>query len=453
MMWRKSGILYSLSSLGLSLVAFTFTTYVGFFYIDTVGLPPRWIGWGLFAFSWWNAINDPLMGIISDRTRTRWGRRIPYIAAASVPLGLFFALLWQPPAWDDPRVVYLWFFILVVLYDSAYSLVHLNVSALFPEMFHSLQERARVSTWRQWFNSVGLLAGSALTPILVQMWGWARVGITYGLVTVTTLLLSLLGSVEVAAYSRLGTLPLTQTVAVALRNGPFLLFLGILFALRMGLTLVIAVMPFYAKYNLHAGPGGLTWLLGVPIVSVLLLMPLWRRVVTFLGARRSLLAGALLTMAGTFPLALTDDLPVALGLLVLAGAGLGGLFVTPDILLADVVDYDFVLHGKRREGIFIGVSNFVTRLPNTVQALMVGEVLARSGYVAGVFQQTTSTIWGIRTLTGIVPALAMAALAVMAWKYPLDGERLARIKEEAKALRDQVEGMGREVPVDGLLVT
>lgn len=438
-MRKKRGVLYSLSSLGLSLVAFTFSTYVGFFYIDHVGLPPRWVGWGMFAFSWWNAFNDPLLGVLSDRTRTRWGRRIPYIAVAALPLGLAFALLWQPPAFSRMSAVFAWFLALTFLYDGAYSLIHLNVSALFAEMFVTLQERARVSAWRQWFSALGLLIGSAVTPILTARWGWPRMGLAYASTTVGTLFLSLLGSVEVPAYSRLGTFPFVQTVLVALRNLPFLLYLGMLFGTRMGFTLVVAVMPFYAKYNLRSGEQSLTWLMGVPVLTALVLMPLWRHITAFLGARRSLLLATVMTVVGLTPLAFTASLRHALAALFVVGGSMGGVLIASDILLADIIDFDFVLHGKRREGIFVGISNFVTRLPNPVQALLVGEVLARTGYVAGVLEQKGTTVWGLRALTGGIPAAAMVVVALLALWYPLDGARLAEIKAASHALRLEVE--------------
>src|SRR5690606_36181084 len=107
--------------------------------------------------TFWNAVNGPLAGALSDRTRTRWGRRIPYIALGSLPLALFFALVWLAPfRGDDPRL-FAYFLGVIFLFDTLFTLVSLNLVALFPEMYPSLAERAEVSGYRQVFALVGLV--------------------------------------------------------------------------------------------------------------------------------------------------------------------------------------------------------------------------------------------------------------------------------------------------------
>src|SRR3989338_3166826 len=161
-MFKK--LAYSFGAVATALSYQAFSTYIIFFYVDSMKLPPYLAGIGMLIYAVWNAVNDPIAGFISDHTRTRWGRRIPYIALGIIPFGLVYFLLWIPPfgAIDQVFWLFLYFTVFICLFDGFYTVTVLNWASLYPEMFSSLKERAEVNAFRQTFGMIGLLLGVAL---------------------------------------------------------------------------------------------------------------------------------------------------------------------------------------------------------------------------------------------------------------------------------------------------
>jgi GPH family glycoside/pentoside/hexuronide:cation symporter len=219
------------------------------------------------------------------------------------------------------------------------------------------------------------------------------------------------------------------------------IYLGIGFLIRLALTTLNSTMPFYASYVLGLGTTGASWLLGVALGAALLAMRPWAWLLARWGARRTALIAELLVAAAVLPFLFLRDWPSALAAAALAGINLAGLQVTPDVLLAEVVDADHVYTGQRHEGIYFGVGNFVNRLPNVLQAAGIGEMLTLAGFSAGLTTQPPAVTVGLRLLIGGVPALALGLAALLTWLYPLHGARLAQIKAQVAVLRAAAEGL------------
>lgn len=458
---RWQTILYASGSLSVALSYQAFATYIQFLYIDVFGLRAAWVGlvWSLYGI--WNAVNDPLAGYWSDRTRTPWGRRVPWIAGLFLPLAASFYFLWAPPASllsSSDRALLLYFMLLVLVFDLLWTMVVMNWTSLFPEMIPDEKQRASVSGWRQVFSLVGLLVGVALPPVIAgEDWsGRQEVGLMLAVVTALFFGLSLLGSRERPELQDERPLGFRQALRATLRNRDFLYFLGANLAIQFIFMMLTATVPFYTKYvlriqgplsiaflDLTLDPGTQTSLfLGATFVVALPAMPLWTVLAQRWGAWKALRGACLLCAAILLLFFFPADFYSGLLVAVTFGLGLAGLLMLTDLLIADVVDADELKTGRRREGMFFGMNGFVIRFAFTVQGLITGTILTLSGYVtptAGILypQQPPSALWGIRLMIGGFPALAAIVAFLLLRRFRLHGQQLARMQTEVQALHRQ----------------
>ena len=217
---------YSFGAVATALSYQAFSTYIIFFYVDVVKLPAYLAAIAMLIYGIWNAINDPLAGFISDHTKTRWGRRIPYIALGAIPFGIIYFLLWIPPFLDFSQagLLFLYFLIFICLFDGFYTVTIINWASLYPEMFPSLLERSQVNAYRQSFGMLGLVLGIAAPPLIYGALGWGVMGAIFGAVISTSLLIALWGSRENKIFSSEKQLPLGPSLKATLKNRSVLTF-------------------------------------------------------------------------------------------------------------------------------------------------------------------------------------------------------------------------------------
>jgi GPH family glycoside/pentoside/hexuronide:cation symporter len=443
--------LYAAGSLGVALSYQCFGTYIQFFYIDILGLQAALVGVGWSLYGIWNALNDPLAGHWSDRTRTRWGRRTPWIAGGFIPLGLFFYLLWTPPAAlvrGGPMPLFVYFMAAVLIFDLLWTVVVMNWSALFPEMIPEPRDRMGVSAWRQLFSVVGLLAGVALPPLLVGAdWsGRGTMALAFAIGTSLAFGLALIGIREPPAARASPPFALGPALLASWRSLPFRWFLVANLHKELIYSLLTASVPFWAKYVLRieapvvalgvsltpAAQNAL--LLGSAFVMALPALPFWTRVARRIGARRAWQIAQSAFGAAMVGVFFAGDFFQGLAAMSVAGLALSGLLVFPDLLISEVVDQDANVTGRRREGIYFGLNGFVIRFAFTMQGLATGLVLHATGYVSASAErlhpiQPAPALLGIRALVALLPILA--SLVVI-----------------AALQRDRMDRRGSERPVD-----
>lgn len=456
---RHQMILYSSGSLAVALSYQAFSTYIQFLYIDVLGLRAAWVGFVWSVYGVWNAVNDPLAGYWSDKTQTRWGRRIPWIAALFIPLALTFYLLWVPP---DGFVagrglsLLIYFLVFVLAFDLLWTIVVMNWTALFPEMVPDEKQRATVSGWRQVFSLIGLLVGVALPPVLAGEDWSGRGGMAMLLAGVTAVFfgLSLLGSKERREFQHDEPLPFKEAIRATITNRDFLYFLEMNLMVQFVFLALTSTVPFYAKYVLKIQSDlsvlGTTIdvgtqnsiFLGLTFIIALPAMPLWTYFARRWGAWRALRL-CLITSAGTLLFFFwPTDFFSGLAVTMVFGISLAGLLMLTDLLIADVVDADELATGARREGLYFGMNGFIIRFAFTIQGIFTAVVLTWTGYIAPTETilypaQPDAAIWGIRTMIAGIPALALLAGYFLLSRYSLHGERLTAVQAQVATLHEQ----------------
>jgi GPH family glycoside/pentoside/hexuronide:cation symporter len=424
-------ILYSLGSLGAGLPAAAVSGFLLFFYVDQLKMSPALFGLGMVIYSIWNAINDPLAGQISDNTRSKWGRRIPYIRFLMIPLAISFTLLWTPPfvtAVGHEMGMFIYFLVVLFFYDGLYTFVILNWTALFPEMFPGLKERAQVSAWRQAFGIFGNIVGVSIPPLLYPVIGWFGMGLAYALLTLIALALSLRGSKENPAFATKEGLALWPALVATLANRSFLTLVLADFLWQFSFGIILAVLPFFAKYVLHIAGLQQTLLSGIIFIIVIPMVFVWGGLSAKWGARNTVMISSAAFGLTLIPLGLASSVSWAYAFAVVVGLALAGLILLIDPLIADVVDEDEVRTGRRREGMYFGINGFMVRLSIAFQGLMVTGVMAATGYDANAAAQVPSAIAGFRALLIGAPIAALALALVLMSIYPLHGKRLAEVR-------------------------
>ena len=452
--WQK--ILYSSGALGVALSYLAFGTYIQFLYIDILGVKASLVGIGWSLYGIWNAFNDPIAGFLSDNTNTKWGRRIPWIASAFIPLGLFFYLLWVPP---NPLIeggevpLFIYFIGIVLVFDTLWTFVAMNWTALFPEMIRDEKERATVSGLRQAFTVVGLLLGVALPPILVgQDWsGRGGMALTFGAITSLTLGLSLLGSRENPKVKQEKQPALLPSLTATFRNRSFRWFVIANLHKEFIVILLQATTPFWAKYVLNIqSPIQLfgtmltvelqnSLLLGSIFIMTLPGIPFWTWVAKRLGSRRGWQISQATFALSMLSLYAANNFNQAIIGTSVIGLSLAGLLVFPDLLIADIIDEDETVTGARREGAYFGINGFLIRFAFTMQGITTAVVLSLSGYIPSVSGvaavQPATAIFGIRAMIALVPIAASLVTIAALQMYPLHSARLQRVRVRVGELK------------------
>ncbi|GAA4076539.1 MFS transporter [Nonomuraea soli] len=410
-------IRYGSGNLAVNLLTQAFATFATFYYIDHLGVDPALIGLAMVVHGALNAVLNPLVGHLSDRTRSRWGRRVPYITVGMAPLAATFALIWVPLV--DGSTARFWYFLVVVLvYDVLHVVVVLNYVALFPEMFVTIAERAKAASWRQLFGIIGMIVGVAAAPMLYPAIGWPAMGAAFAVVALVFFALSLTGSKERVQDAR-EHFGFMKAVRYTLTNRAFLAYVAGGFLLQVTFALLQAGIPFFTKYALGQPDSANTLILGAVFVTAIPLVYVWSRVTTRVGPRRAVLAAIVVYGLGLAPFLMVGSLPLAVATGVAVGAGIAGMMVLLEILLAEVIDDDERRTGLRREGMYMGMNGFIVRWSASLQAVLLAVVLSASGYRAGAAQQPESVVTGVRLLLGGVPLVVLALAFLCFVIYPI----------------------------------
>jgi GPH family glycoside/pentoside/hexuronide:cation symporter len=433
-------VLYGVADCGIAMLNASIRFFLLFFYTDVAGIDPGLAGTAMLVGKLtWDAINDPLFGYLSDRTRTRFGRRRPYMLAAALPLGLAAWLLYSIPAGLTGAAAFFAILGTFLLLDTVYTMVHVSYVALTPEMTHDYDERTSLSAVRMFFSAMGYIIGAASTTAIAGLFqrslGWSTkaaysgVGAVFGVIATTTVLITALTVRErPSSQVKPSRLPPVRAVLQTFRNRPFVRLLLAYFGSYIGFALLTSLLPYYLTYQLSMGKQVPMVLLAMLGTIALFLYP-WKLVADRINKGRSYALGLFIACLAVLATFFLPHRPTFLvyGIAFVAGLGFSAQWVFPWSMLPDVIEYDELETGERREGVYYGLFAFLTKVSDALGLGISGWALSLFGYVPNVPQTDTARL-GIRLFFGPVPVVViLLSLPLLIW-YPITKASHAKLR-------------------------
>lgn len=417
-----------------------------FFLTDVVRLNPSLAGLTLLVAKIWDAVNDPIFGVLTDRTRTRWGRRRVYILFAAIPFGLTFFLLWVTPPWRDQIILCLHFILLYILFDTAFTAVGVPYNALIPELTQDYDERTSLVGYVMVVSIGGGLLGAILPMEIVNLFpdkqtGYAVMGAIMGVAFALPLFATFAVSRERSEFQARPALPPLESLRFVVRNRALWFVMGLDILSWLAVDILSAVFIYYLKYWIGMPEDEAGLVLGMVLFSALLFLPffVWlsRRIEKKWAFVWGMCTWALIQLS--ILLVPQGAVTVVWVLAFLAGIGVSTAHVMPSSMRPDVLEVDELASGRRQEGIYSGVAVFLRKLSTSLALFGIGVVLDWAGYVPEGLQPE-SALWAIRVIMSPVPAALLITAIVIAVFYPITREKHRAILEEAVRARTRSAG-------------
>lgn len=440
--------------------------FLALYLTDVVGLEPRLASFGALVGILWDAVNDPIIGILSDRLQTRWGRRRPFLLWFAIPFGLSFVILWSAPNWDSQIALLTYVTLAFMISDTLTTLVSVPLLALTPELTPDYDERTSLTSFRSVFQLVGALSVVIAAPTIIDMviesggtqqQGFITAGALFGAVGAIPLFLIGLFIRERSTPEQQEAMPFRETLRAAWKNIPFRYAVGIHMLNWSAVDMVAVTFPYFLLYwvaqgNLLASINILgvelayeSAFFGILMLVCILFVPFWLWVSKIRNKREAYAFGMIIWVIVTFLIYLIQpgNTSHLLALSALAGIGVSAAYTLPDAMFADVIEWDELRTGRRQEGIFYGIRTLIRKLTGALVLFLTLQALGWSGYIsppAGTLQftQSDSALHMIRLLVSPFGAIMLSGTIILAWLFPLSREKHHRIQRLLEKRRERL---------------
>ncbi len=439
--WRKW--MYGSGDLGFSITSTIVAAYFAIFLTDVVGVRPALAAIAILIGRTWDYVNDPLFGYISDHTRTRWGRRRPYLLFGPIPFAIVFTLMWwRPPIQGDVALVAYYAFI-YVLYDAAATMIYMPYFALTPELTSDYDERTSLTSVRAFFSIAGSLV--AFTVPLMIITGFSpehgtsimAMGFIFAIVSAIPIYIVFFGTRERPEFMQQEQPGLFESIKLSVKNKPFV-FSAIIFLFTwLTIDILQTMLLYFIKYAVNR-EGNSDLIMATIFVVAIIALPLWTWTSRRLNKRLAYIIGMVffaVVLLAMISLTSATPLSIILILCVLAGIGVSAAHVIPWSMIPDAIEYGELKNGKRHEGIFYSLISLSQKVASSIAIPLALLMLDRTGYIPNSAQQPVSAVNGIRLLVGPIPAVMLSIGILFAILYPLGREGYTRIARELEERR------------------
>jgi len=435
---------FGVGTVGVSIMLNGVTAYYPAFMSTVLGQSPEVAGYLMMASKLYDAVVDVLIGTLSDATRSRWGRRRPFLLAGALLSAIAFFMLFSPPALSQSALI-LYMIAAQMLYSTAYSLFNVPYMAMPAELTNGYHERTRLLSFRTVFVSIGQLLAMAGTAAIIRHGGgnasaYAMMGLVMALVIGGAMTATALGTPTIhgeptrkADHGNIWT-----QLRLMTRNRPYMLLLGAKVFQFLAFASIGSTGLLYMLNVLGVGYSGQIWLSVTQNVVSAASMPLWVRLGRRFGKRATYLMGVALFCGAALSWLLADRGIETTGLLwrgVLSGAGSGALILMSVSMLGDTMAYDRALTGQSREGLLSSTVAVIEKASFALGVALLGIFLRIFHYVpttgGALVTQPASAVTALKLGYAVIPMAMFTINGMFLWFYDLDEGKLAAARRRS----------------------
>ena len=442
---RLTKIIYGFGDIGFSMTSTIVAAYFPIFMTDVVGITPAVAAIALFIGKSWDYINDPLVGYLSDRTRTRWGRRRPFLLFGALPYGLIFALLWWIPPFESQTALVVFYTMMFILYDAAVTVVGMPYFSLTPELTEDYDERTELTGYRMFFSILGGLLSFVVPMMIIGQMAPENssrillMGIIFGVASFVPLYFVFFGTREKPYFTKLEQPKLWASLKSALKNRPFVFSAVIYLFTWTAVHIIEANLLYYIKYVVQREDMSEV-IMATIFVTAIISLPLWDWISKKFNKRMAYIYGIgfwAVVQILLITVNASSSTIYLLSLCFLAGLGVGAAHVLPWAMIPDAIEVDEFETGKRHEGMFYSLVTLASKTTNSIAIPLALAVLDFSGYIPNAPVQPQSTINGIRIVVGPIPAVLLVGGIIFALFYPMSRKEHHDVVNKLKIRRQE----------------
>lgn len=444
---------FGAGDMGAAITANIGIFYTAYFLTDVAGLNPSLAGWVLLVGKIWDAINDPIVGVLSDRTQSRWGRRLPWMLYGAIPFGITFFLQWIVPNFaginTENQWGLFWYYVIVsILFNAFYTVINLPYTALTPELTLDYDERTKLNSFRFGFSIGGSIVSVIIVAIIAAMFPNDRVrqflivGLVCAVISILPIYWCIWGVRDrvLAVASRhpeieeAVTLPIWEQLKIVWRNRPFLYVIGIYLCSWLGVQLTAAIIPYFVVSWMRLPDSVTAQVILAVQGTALAMLYVWSAVSQRVGKRGVYFMGMglwIIAQAGLFFLQPTQ-VTLMFVLAIMAGFGVSTAYLIPWSMLPDVIELDELKTGQRREGIYYSFVVLLQKVCLAIAVFLVLKSLDWAGYLKPIANnpppvQPDAVLFAIKFAIGPLPTISLILGLILTYFYPITREVHAEI--------------------------
>lgn len=445
---------FALSGLFDNFLLSSLIVRVIYYYENELFLSILWIGIAFTIYSFWNMINDPLLGWLSDkktRFTERWGRRFPWFLLGAISINVVYIFLYAVPI-DDPKnnqiAVFIWLLVILCIFELCYSLWQVNWLALFPDLLRTQKERTKVGAMNTIFAQIGTILGIFITPLFIVYGDPSSYIFAAIVVSIISLMIALLFIPSMREDKELIQRELHhieeqekdkesywQVLKTTTKQKNFMSYVFMYMFYYTVPLVLMASLPFITIYIVKSdNPTMETLIAAAFLIGSFVAVPIWLKIGRKYGNRKGYLYGSLLCIIFAIPLLFVTEFILIIIFLFLLGVGFASIWTLLYPGFSDVIDEIVVKTEKRKEGAYSGVRTFVGRLSFLIQALAFAIIHPLTNFKPGATTQEPLAIWGIRFIFMGIPLICFIMCFILIFFiYDLTPEKVESNKEYLKS--------------------